>query len=74
MGIMLWQFGRSPVPSYKLNRLKTGMTQGEVRSTIGPPSGTWEDGTGVCSIPNAWPMVYVYFDEDQNLKEWIYDN
>lgn len=70
---LLWTLQRPPIDLTLLERLQPGMSSHEVHTILGAPkakhSSEW-----VYSRPLSWPIVYVYFDEDQRFSRSRYDD
>lgn len=72
---MVWtviRFNEPPFNLKKLEQLKVGMAQTEVRDVLGDPSSKYED-SWVYSSSDNWPMVYIFFDAQGKMIEHRYD-
>jgi len=70
--VLLWNFNRPPFDLRHLQQLRIGMTQDEVRHTLGVPSSRYSNSWNYSRVL-AWPMVNVDFDDSARLKDWNYD-
>jgi hypothetical protein len=68
----IWNFDRPPFNLGKLNHLQTGITKTEVARKLGEPSSDYGDHWAYSRFM-AWPIVYVYFDEQGRLLRHEYD-
>ena len=72
IGALVWQFNRPPFDLARLQRLRQGMTQAQVRDVLGKP-GTTDATSWHYSRPMAWPIVHVNFDAEGRLASYEYD-
>lgn len=64
---LLWHLQRPPVDLALLDLLRPGMSTHEVHQILGPPK-TKRETEWVYAKPLSWPIVYVYFDEQQRFR------
>lgn len=69
---LVWQFNRPPFDLEKLQWLKVGMSQQQVREVLGTPRSDSGESWAYSRFM-AWPTVKVRFDESRRLKDWDYD-
>lgn len=70
---LLWTLQRPPLDLALLDRLQPGMTSHEVHSILGAPKSK-HAAEWVYARSLSWPIVYVYFDEDQRFSRHRYDD
>lgn len=70
---LVWTFQRPPVDLQLLERLQPGMSAHEVHQILGAPRSK-HDAHWVYSRSLSWPIVYVYFDEQQRFRRSRYDD
>ena len=72
--LTLYRMDRPPVPREAFERLNAGMSQSEVVETLGEPSAVWNNGTWVYVKEGSWVSVYLWFDEEEKLDRFDWDN
>jgi hypothetical protein len=68
----IWNFDRPPFDLGRLNQLQAGMTKAEVARKLGKPASDYGDHWAYSRFM-AWPIVYVYFDDQDRLVQQQYD-
>jgi hypothetical protein len=72
---VITQFNRPPFDLVLLERLHLGMPASEVQQILGAPEAVFpEEREWAYSHPQAWPIVYVYFDEQWCFQRHRYDH
>lgn len=69
---LIWNFNRPPFDLARLQQLRPGMSQADVRRLLGPPRSDFGDHWAYSRFL-AWPIVYVRFDERGRFAESEYD-
>jgi hypothetical protein len=68
-------FDSPPIPLHKLDAIPIGATKSEVTQRVGAPDKTQLGGSvWVYKRPFAWPIVYLFFDDDERFEEYVYDH
>ena len=70
---LLWHFQKPPVDLALLEQLRPGMPSHEVHAILGTPR-TRHAKEWVYSRALSWPIVYVYFDDEQRFRRSRYDD
>jgi hypothetical protein len=70
---LVWTFHRPPIDLDLLEQLRPGMSSHEVHSILGAPRSRL-DAHWVYARPLSWPIVYVYFDENERFHRSRYDD
>lgn len=74
MLILNWAFERAPVDMAKLQSIKPGARQEEVRAALGKPTDVYDSNRKwAYSRPLGWSIVYIYFDEQGRFSKYEYD-
>jgi hypothetical protein len=68
----IWNFNQPPFDLARLQQLRPGMSQQEVRQILGPPKSDFGDHWAY-SRSMAWPIVYVRFDQSNRFTTSEYD-
>lgn len=68
----IWNFDQPPFDLARLQQLRPGMSQQEVRQILGAPKSDYGDHWAY-SRSMAWPIVYVYFDQSNRFVKSEYD-
>jgi hypothetical protein len=71
-GWLMWNFNRPPFDLARLQQLRPGMSQPEVRQILGAPKSDYGDHWAYSRFM-AWPIVYVRFDENKRFTKSDYD-
>lgn len=71
-GWLIWNVNRPPFDLGRLQQLRPGMSQAEVREILGAPQSDYGDNWAYSRFL-AWPIVYVRFDESRRFTESEYD-
>ena len=60
---LMWRINQWPVDLDDLDRLEVGMSKDEVRAIVGRPK--YDSGSSwTYEQTLSWPLVYIYFDDD----------
>lgn len=68
-----WNFNRPPFDLRELDRLRPGMSKDEVARLLGKPESDFGNSWAYSRFM-AWPIVYVYFDDQGKLLRHEYDH
>ncbi len=71
-GLLIWNFNRPPFDLARLQQLRPGMSQAEVRGILGAPKSDYGDHWAYSRFM-AWPIVYVRFDQSGQFTKSEYD-
>ena len=69
---LIWNVNQPPFPLSRTNQLTGEMTKSDVRVVLGPPSEEYGD-SWAYSRPLAWPIIFLYFDENGYFRNIEYD-
>jgi len=72
-GWLVWNINRPPFDLRELDRLHLGMSEAEVLRVLGKPTSDFGDNWAYSRFM-AWPIVYVYFDDQGKLLRQEYDH
>lgn len=76
LGFSFWAMNAPAVPRSKLASLQPGMSQAEVRQLLGEPGRryTQDDGSASWAYSRGtWAILYVYFDAQGKLTQFVHD-
>jgi hypothetical protein len=68
----MWNINRPPFDLARLQQLRPGMSQQEVRKILGAPKSDYGDHWAYARFM-AWPIVYIRFDESNRFRASEYD-
>jgi hypothetical protein len=71
--LLIWNFERPPIDLALLERLRAGMSRGEVEAVLGAPTKRFGDREWLYSRRGAWPIVRVWFDAGGGFVRSVYD-
>lgn len=68
----LWQVNRPPFALSKMEKISKGMSKAKILEIL--PEPTYEDGSSwTYSRKSSWPIMYLYFDENDLFVKSEYD-
>lgn len=75
IGAAILSFNRPPVDLEQLNSISVGSSKAEVKTVLGEPANAYDnDRKWAYSRLFCWPIVYLYFDDNDRFSRFEYDH